>query len=134
MSLILISTSCLILAFKAYCIGMVWDCHRYLLITNRHGFQPDLSPLSSISRFSFAPFFGRRSLLFIRRGGRGDSGSGNVQPDRASLDGTTGVFFNDVPTEPPKDSTLPKYEVCHQFISTLLLLLCNGLIRLHYLF
>lgn len=90
---------------------MVWDCHRYLLITNRHGFLPDLSPLSGIPRFSFAPFFGRRSFLLIRRGDRGDNSSGDGHPARASVDGTNGVFFNDVATEPPKDSALPKYEV-----------------------
>ncbi|VDM34903.1 unnamed protein product [Hydatigera taeniaeformis] len=115
-SLILISTSCLILAFKAYCIGMVWDCHRYLLITNRHGLLPDFS-LSGIPRFSLAPFFGRRPLLLIRRN-RGDSnglsggrgGDGGL-PDLTSVDGTAGVFVDAVPAEPPKDSALPKYEV-----------------------
>ncbi|CDS41236.1 complement inhibitory receptor [Echinococcus multilocularis] len=114
-SLILISTSCLILAFKAYCIGMVWDCHRYLLITNRHGLLPDFS-LSGISHFSLAPFFGRRPLLLIRRNrGDGSSGSGGRggdggPPDLTSVNGTAGVFVDAVPTEPPKDSALPKYE------------------------
>ncbi|KAL5111095.1 Tetraspanning orphan receptor [Taenia crassiceps] len=114
-SLILISTSCLILAFKAYCIGMVWDCHRYLLITNRHGLLPDFS-FSGIPHFSLAPFFGRRPLLLIRRnhgdsssvsGGRGANGG---LPDLTSVDGTAGVFVDAVPTEPPNDSALPKYE------------------------
>ncbi|KAL5967055.1 Tetraspanning orphan receptor [Taenia solium] len=114
-SLILISTSCLILAFKAYCIGMVWDCHRYLLITNRHGLLPDFS-FSGVPHFSLAPFFGRRPLLLIRRN-RGDSsgvsggrgGDGGL-PDLTSADDTAGAFVDAVPTEPPKDSALPKYE------------------------
>ncbi|KAM7539917.1 hypothetical protein Aperf_G00000038921 [Anoplocephala perfoliata] len=108
-SLILISTSCLILAFKAYCIGMVWDCHRYLLITNRHG---GLLPSADIiPRFAaLAPFLGRRRpLVLIHRRGRGSGSSSGGFPDLTTCDGTR-VFVDALPTEPPKDSALPKYE------------------------
>lgn len=115
-SLILVSTSCLILAFKAYCIGMVWDCHRYLLITNRHG---GLLPSSDlIPRFAaLAPFLGRRRpLVLIHRRGRGSgSSSDGGLPDLTTFDGTARVFVDAVPTEPPKDSALPKYEVSSFF-------------------
>ncbi|VUZ42088.1 unnamed protein product [Hymenolepis diminuta] len=115
-SLILISASCLILAFKAYCVGMVWDCHRYLLITNRHGgiLPPPSTSTNFIPRFAaFAPFFGRRRgpFLLIHRRGRESGGSSDDLPDLSTFDGTnTGIFEDAIPTEPPKDSGLPKYE------------------------
>nr|CDS31819.1 complement inhibitory receptor [Hymenolepis microstoma] len=115
-SLILISASCLILAFKAYCVGMVWDCHRYLLITNRHGgiLPPPSVSANFIPRFAaFAPFFGRRRgpLLLIHRRGRDSGDNSGDLPDLSTFDGThAGVFVDAIPTEPPKDSGLPKYE------------------------
>ncbi|VDN95913.1 unnamed protein product [Rodentolepis nana] len=115
-SLILISASCLILAFKAYCVGMVWDCHRYLLITNRHGgiLPPPSASSNFIPRFAaFTPFFGRRRgpLLLIHRRGRDSSDTSGDLPDLSTFDGThAGVFVDAIPTEPPKDSGLPKYE------------------------
>ncbi|VDD84410.1 unnamed protein product [Mesocestoides corti] len=107
-SLILISASCLILAFKAYCIGMVWDCHRYLLFTNRHGILTGMS-FSAAPRFPFG-LFGRRPLVLFRRNRRGSRG-GSAGNDLTTASGlTTGVFADGIITEPPKDSELPKYE------------------------
>lgn len=112
LSVILISTSCLILAFKAYCIGMVWDCHRYLLLTNRHGLLAGL-PLSTIPRFPLFGFLGRRPLVMVRVRGNSSSGEngGGIGDLTAPGVASPGFILNGVPGEPPKGSELPKYEV-----------------------
>ncbi|BHF60470.1 Lysosomal-associated transmembrane protein 4A [Sparganum proliferum] len=97
-ALIMISTSCLILAFKAYCIGMVWDCHRYLLLSNR------LGPLRGNSARRL-PFFW--SAVFRRGYPPAEEVVGDLETNPRD---TTSVFVGPMPTEPPAESALPKYE------------------------
>ncbi|VDL93783.1 unnamed protein product [Schistocephalus solidus] len=104
-ALIMISTSCLILAFKAYCIGMVWDCHRYLLLSNR------LGPLRGTNARRL-PFFW--SAVFRR----GFPSTEEVDVDlETNPREATSVFAGPLPTEPLAESALPKYEVRPVFLN-----------------
>ncbi|VDN16193.1 unnamed protein product [Dibothriocephalus latus] len=97
-ALIMISTSCLILAFKAYCIGMVWDCHRYLLLSNR------LGPLRGANARRL-PFFW--SAVFRR----GYPSTEDIDVDlETNPQDAPGAFAAPLPTEPLAESALPKYE------------------------
>ncbi|TGZ73746.1 hypothetical protein CRM22_001336 [Opisthorchis felineus] len=66
LTFLMLSISCTFLAFKAYCLGMVWDCYKYLMLTYH---RPDHGEWSN-DPFSFFPSIwgflgtGRRSSLF----------------------------------------------------------------------
>jgi len=98
-ALLMVSTSCLILAFKAYCIGMVWDCHRYLLlVTNRRDFIPRLP-------FFLGGMFRRPHPPNVA----GDAGREDLAVEEAA--DPTSFFVGGVPLNNlPDDSALPKYE------------------------
>ncbi|TPP60308.1 Tetraspanning orphan receptor, partial [Fasciola gigantica] len=65
LTFLLLSISCMVLAFKAYCLGMVWDCYKYLMLTSHHGNTDDWTS----NRVGFLPTIwgflgaGRRSTL-----------------------------------------------------------------------
>ncbi|THD26049.1 Tetraspanning orphan receptor [Fasciola hepatica] len=65
LTFLLLSISCMVLAFKAYCLGMVWDCYKYLMLTGHHGNTDDWTS----NRVGFLPTIwgflgaGRRSTL-----------------------------------------------------------------------
>jgi lysosomal-associated transmembrane protein len=101
LTFLLLSISCMVLAFKAYCLGMVWDCYKYLMLTSHGARGEDWSG----DRFGFLPTIwgllgtGRRSTLHRNstRSGRGLSSfeterNGTPRPPPATYDQT-----NDLP-------------------------------------
>ncbi|KAF5403771.1 Complement inhibitory receptor [Paragonimus heterotremus] len=88
LTFLLLSILCLVLAFKGYCLGMVWDCYKYLMLTYQRG---DRGEDWSTERFGFLPtiwsFLGTgRSRPLIRTNGNaavrrmfGSSGEGESQ-------------------------------------------------------
>lgn len=103
LAFLLLSISCMVLAFKAYCLGMVWDCYKYLMLTYH---TSDRNDGWSGDRFSFLPTIwsflgtGRRSNIYRNHlsSQRGADLSGDVEHNRPAP-----VVFD-------QSNDLPNYE------------------------
>ncbi|CAL8086396.1 unnamed protein product [Calicophoron daubneyi] len=104
LTFLLLSISCMVLAFKAYCLGMVWDCYKYLMLTSHGGREDDWSS----DRYGFLPTIwgllgtGRRSMVH-RNGVRPGRVAGQAETERGGA-----------PRPPPatydQTNDLPNYE------------------------
>ncbi|VDP69286.1 unnamed protein product [Echinostoma caproni] len=87
LTFLLLSISCMVLAFKAYCLGMVWDCYKYLMLTNHHGHADDWTG----NRIGFLPTIwgflgaGRRSTLLRNNLSSADQRAFGADSDRAGV-------------------------------------------------
>ncbi|VDP47945.1 unnamed protein product [Schistosoma margrebowiei] len=103
LTFIILSISCMMLAFKAYCLGMVWDCYKYLMLNRRGNLLDDW----------YSDQWGHLSTFWsLLRAGRnrgnnsiGNSGSPNEPNTRPRPDTITYDPAND----------LPKYEASRYY-------------------
>ncbi|CAI2730501.1 unnamed protein product [Schistosoma spindalis] len=95
LTFIILSISCMMLAFKAYCLGMVWDCYKYLMLNRRGNLLDDW----------YSDQWGHLSTFWsLLRAGRnrgnnsiGNSGSPNEPNTRPRPDTITYDPANDLP-------------------------------------
>ncbi|RTG83083.1 uncharacterized protein DC041_0008209, partial [Schistosoma bovis] len=95
LTFIILSISCMMLAFKAYCLGMVWDCYKYLMLNRRGNLLDDW----------YSDQWGHLSTFWsLLRAGRnrgnnsiGNSGSTNEPNTRPRPDTITYDPANDLP-------------------------------------
>ncbi|KAH8871944.1 Tetraspanning orphan receptor isoform 1 [Schistosoma japonicum] len=98
LAFIILSISCMMLAFKAYCLGMVWDCYKYLMLNRRNNV---LNEWYSDQWGHFSTFW---SLLRAGRN-RGNNLTGNLDSANES---NTRAHPDPVTYDPSND--LPKYD------------------------
>nr|CAH8856557.1 unnamed protein product [Trichobilharzia regenti] len=99
LTFVILAISCVMLAFKAYCLGMVWDCYKYLMLNRRSNVLDDWysDQWGNLSTFW--------SLLRAGRTRNNNPAGGNSPPANES---NTGGHNEPVTYDPSND--LPKYE------------------------
>ncbi|CAH8293324.1 unnamed protein product, partial [Schistosoma turkestanicum] len=98
LAFIILSISCMMLAFKAYCLGMVWDCYKYLMLNRRGNLLDDW----------YSDQWGHLSTFWsLLRAGRNRSNNSNGNSGSAD-DPNARPFPDPITYDPAND--LPKYE------------------------